>query len=93
MQSLLASSDTSTFLMRAVFAPLVLVGLGLYVASTVIWLLVLARMDVSYAYPFVSLGFAFTALYGYFALHEPMAPARVTGIALIVAGVCFVANS
>ncbi len=81
------------FLARALLAPMVLAGLGLYAASTLLWLLVLARLDVSYAYPFVSLGFVFTALYGYFALNEPMALARIAGISLIVAGVALVARS
>jgi drug/metabolite transporter (DMT)-like permease len=93
MQALVASSSASAFLTRAVFAPMVLLGLALYVASTILWLLVLAKLDVSYAYPFVSLGFVFTALYAHFALHEPMAITRVAGIALIFAGVYFIAKS
>jgi drug/metabolite transporter (DMT)-like permease len=93
MQSLAASNNSPLFLMRALFAPLVLVGLVLYALSTVLWLLVLAKTDVSYAYPFVSLGFVLTSLYAYFALHEPMAPARVGGIALIACGVLLVSRS
>jgi drug/metabolite transporter (DMT)-like permease len=93
MQVLASSSSASTFLARAVFAPMVLLGLALYVASTILWLLVLSKLDVSFAYPFVSLGFVFTALYAYFALHEPMAMNRVAGIALIAVGVYFVAKS
>jgi len=54
---------------------------------------VLARSDVSYAYPFVSLGFVFTSLYAFVALHEPLQAGRVGGIALIVLGVFFVARS
>jgi multidrug transporter EmrE-like cation transporter len=93
MQGLLAGTGTSNFLIRAILSPTVLVGLALYAVSTVLWLLVLAKSDVSYAYPFVSLGFVFTALYASIMLHEPMAVARVAGIALIVTGVFFVARS
>jgi drug/metabolite transporter (DMT)-like permease len=93
MQHLLEGGGTSNFLVRAVLSPTVLLGLGLYGISTVLWLLVLAKSDVSYAYPFVSLGFVFTALYAALVLHEPMAIARIGGIALIVTGVFFVARS
>jgi drug/metabolite transporter (DMT)-like permease len=92
MQQALAG-DASSFLLRAMLAPTVWIGLALYGVSTVLWLLVLARSDVSYAYPFVSLGFVFTALYAALVMHEPMAVARVGGIALIVTGVWFVARS
>ena len=93
MQSQLDGQDQLVFLARALVAPMVIVGLGLYAASTLLWLLVLAKLDVSYAYPFVSLGFVFTALYGYFAMDEPMVLARIAGISLIVVGVVLVARS
>jgi drug/metabolite transporter (DMT)-like permease len=93
LQALAASSNPSTFLTQAVLAPKVILGLLLYVASTILWLLVLAKLDVSYAYPFVSLGFVFTALYAFFVMHESMSTNRMAGIALIAAGVYFVAKS
>ena len=93
MQHLLSGGGTTNFLLRALFSPTVLIGLALYGISTVLWLLVLAKSDVSYAYPFVSLGFVFTALYAALVMHEPMAATRIGGIALIVTGVFFVARS
>jgi drug/metabolite transporter (DMT)-like permease len=81
------------FLIRAICDPVVLVGLGLYAVSTIVWLLVLAKLDVSFAYPFVSLGFVFLALYAYFGLHEPISVMRIAGICLIFAGVLLVAKS
>jgi multidrug transporter EmrE-like cation transporter len=93
MQALAASGGTISFLTRVLFSPMVMIGLALYVVSTVLWLLVLAKLDVSFAYPFVSLGFVFTALYAYFVIHEAMPTGRIGGIALIAMGVFFVARS
>lgn len=93
LQTLLASGRLRDFMVQAPFSPLVLLGLGLYVLSTIVWLLVLARADLSYAYPFVSLGFVATALYAFYALHEPLGLTRVSGIALIVGGVVLIARS
>ena len=93
LQAELGVGNTQAFLLRALISPWVIAGLALYAISTVLWLLVLGRVDVSYAYPFVSLGFAFTALYGYLVLNEPMGAFRVAGIALIITGVALVSKS
>ena len=90
---MLADNAWQAFLVQALLSPWVVVGLLGYVLSTVTWLLVLARADLSVAYPFVSLAFVATSLYGYWALHEPLAPARLSGIALIIGGVFLVARS
>jgi hypothetical protein len=42
----------------------VIAGLGLYALGAILWLLVLARVDVSLAYPFVGLGFILTMALG-----------------------------
>jgi len=81
------------FIARAAFAPLVVVGLSLYVFSTLLWLLVLAKADVSYAYPFVSLGFLMISLYAHYSMSEPLGMLKMTGIALIMTGVVCVARS
>jgi multidrug transporter EmrE-like cation transporter len=93
LQGLLAEKAWHSFVLHAFVSPWVLAGLSAYVLSTVTWLIVRARADLSVAYPFVSLAFIATCLYGYWALHEPVGPARLGGIALIVGGVLLVARS
>ena len=72
--------------------PLVIGGLALYFLSAVVWLAVLAKLPVSTAYPFVSLGFVCTAALGWLIFGEPISAAKALGIALIVGGVLFVAR-
>ncbi|MEP7311778.1 MAG: EamA family transporter [Pseudomonadota bacterium] len=93
LAGLISSGNTWEFVLRCATIPMVAVGMVLYCASAVLWLLVLARAQVSFAYPLVSLGFVFTAAYAYFALHEPLSAFRIAGIAFIVLGVVFVARS
>jgi drug/metabolite transporter (DMT)-like permease len=93
MQSALSVGGLPAFLTRAALTPMVIIGLILYVISTVGWLLVLARAEVSFVYPFVSLGFVVIALFAHFFLQEPLGPHRLAGIALISAGVWLVARS
>lgn len=67
-------------------------GLAVYALGAVVWLSVLAKMDVSKAYPLVGAGFAITALIGII-VGEQVTVGRLTGIALICAGVAFVSRS
>ncbi len=92
MQQTLSNGPVA-FLLRAALNPTIIMGLALYGLSVGLWLIVLAKSDVSYAYPFVGLGFVFTALYAATMLHEPMGFSRVGGIVLIVLGVWFVSRS
>ena len=73
--------------------PFVVGGLLLYFAAAMLWLLVLAKFEVSFAYPFVALGFVITAVAGWLLFDEPMSLSRVAGTVLICAGVVLVARS
>ena len=64
-----------------------------YLLSVGLWMLVLSRVDVSYAYPFLSIGYIVTAVIGYYYFHEAISIYRMFGILLICSGVIFVAKS
>jgi len=65
-------------------------GLIFYALGAVLWLGVLARVDVSIAYPFVGLGFILTALFGVFLLGEAFSVIRFVGTCLVVLGIVLV---
>ena len=71
----------------------IVLGLALYGLGALIWLLVLARVDVSVAYPFVGLGFIVTLALAWLVLNEPIGMSRVLGTLLVGAGVYLVAHS
>jgi len=73
--------------------PWVIIGLALYGGAAVVWLLVLSRVDVSLAYPFVGLGFVVTMVLAWALLGESVSPARIGGTLLIAAGVVLLARS
>lgn len=70
----------------------VLGGLSVYFGAALIWLLVLAKVEVSVAYPFVALGFVLTALMANILFGEPLTPQRIGGILLVCAGVAILAR-
>jgi drug/metabolite transporter (DMT)-like permease len=68
-------------------------GMSCYMVSLYLWMLILSRVPVGYAYPFVSLSFILTLLGGWFFLNETISFIRVAGIACIMIGVLLVAKS
>jgi len=70
----------------------VVCGLSLYGLGAVVWLLVLAEVELSFAYPFVGMGFIITMLLSWWLLKDAMSLQRVVGTLLISAGVVLVAQ-
>jgi multidrug transporter EmrE-like cation transporter len=64
-----------------------------YCLSIGIWLIVLSRLEVSAAYPLLSIGYIITAVVGYFFLDENVDSSRIAGIALICVGIVFISRS
>ena len=56
-------------------------------------ILVLAKVDVSLAYPFVGVGFIVTMVLGWLLLQEPVGLTRITGTLLVAIGAYLVAQS
>jgi multidrug transporter EmrE-like cation transporter len=73
--------------------PSVFSGLVAYVSSAGIWLVVLAKVDVSKAYPFVGLGFIGTMIFAYLFLNEPVTLMRFAGTLFVIAGVYLISMS
>lgn len=78
---------------KVVFNPFVAAGFFCYVVSVIVWLMVLSRVDVSYAYPLLSVGYIVVALAGRIFFEEALGPVRWTGILVIYVGVYLVTRS
>ncbi len=68
-------------------------GLLTFVVSAAIWLLVLSRASLSFAYPFVSFTYVLILLFDGIVLHEHVSSLRWGGVALIVGGILLVAQT
>ena len=89
----LSASGLSGSLFQIVLNGYVISGLVVMVISMGSHLVVLSRVDISYAYPFLGLSFVLTTAWGYFILSEDVNAWRVLGVVLICAGVSCVARS
>jgi len=72
--------------------PIVL-GLFLYGISTILWIIALKKVELSYAYPMVSLAYIFIFIASYFLFNEPISWLRIGGAVLILTGIILVAKS
>ncbi len=71
----------------------IIAGIFVMVVSMASHLVVLSRVDISYAYPFLGLSFVLVALYGHFYLDEAVTMWRAAGVLLIVSGVALIAKT
>jgi multidrug transporter EmrE-like cation transporter len=73
--------------------PYILGGLMCYAISVVVWIMALSRVEVSIAYPMLSIGYVVNAIAAYLLFGEAVGIQRLVGIGIIVVGVYVVAKS
>jgi len=86
-------SNLASNLVRILTEPFVLLGLFLYAVSTIFWLIVLSRVDLSYAYPMISIGYVLILVLSWVFLNEHISLVRVLGVLLICGGVFLISRS
>jgi len=79
--------------LRLALEPHILGGVSCYVVSLVVWIMALSRVDVSIAYPMLSIGYVVNALAAWYLFGEALTAFKLTGIGFIVVGVFLVARS
>jgi multidrug transporter EmrE-like cation transporter len=72
--------------------PPILAGLCAYVISVGVWLLVLSRVQVSFAYPMLSIGYIVNAVAAYYLFGEDISLLQIVGIFVIISGVYLVSQ-
>ena len=80
-------------IIKIVFSPYVFAGLAIYVVSTGIWLVVLSRTSLSFAYPFISLSYVFIVITSRIFFNELIDTYKVIAIVLIISGVLMLSQS
>lgn len=78
---------------NAATQPWILLGLVCYFLSAGLWILAPTRVDVTVAYPMLSMGYVIAALLAWQLFGEPLTAGRVLGIAIIMAGVVVLGRS
>lgn len=79
--------------LRTLTQPYVLIGIAAYGLSSVFWLVILSRVDLSYAYPALSLGYVLIVIVSWLLLNESVTASRLIGVFVVCGGVILVARS
>jgi len=80
-------------LRAVVLQPFVWGGLALFGISAIVWLAVLSRASLSFAYPFASLTYVLILLFDAVVLDETVPPLRWAGVACIALGIFLVSRT
>ncbi len=78
--------------MKIFLVPNVIIGLLFYAVSTVFWLIALSKIELSVAYPMLSMGYILLMIISYFLLNESITVYKVVGTLLVVAGVTLISR-
>ncbi|HXF36411.1 MAG TPA: hypothetical protein VNO17_04435 [Actinomycetota bacterium] len=73
--------------------PYVWAGLALFAISALVWLAVLSRASLSFAYPFAALQYVLILLFDRYFLSQQVPALRWAGVALIAAGIVLIAQT
>ena len=71
----------------------VLGGLAFFGVNAILWLVVLSREKLSFAYPMVAFAYIVTILLSKFVLHEDIPLLRWSGLVVIIVGILMIAKS
>jgi len=89
---IVAGNNPIQSVFRIVFQPYIFGGLLSYVVSVAVWILVLSRVQVSVAYPMLSIGYVVNAFLGYLLFKESLTVPKLVGIFIICVGVVLIAR-
>ena len=84
---------TGISLKQVIRTPAIWGGLFLFGLSAFVWLAVLSRASLSFAYPFASLSYVLILLADRFVLHEQIPILRWAGVFFIMTGIVLVAQT
>ena len=82
-----------TSLPRIFLIPYIPIGFFCFALSAVLWLVVISKLQLSYAYPLVSLSYIIILFVSAIWFNESVGTIRILGVALICCGVVLVARS
>lgn len=73
--------------------PWVMGGMFLHVSALVVWLWALSKVDISFAYPFLALGYVLVSAIAWFWLGEELSVMKVLGMGIIIIGILVLARA
>lgn len=74
------------FTFGMLFKPYIIISLILTLLSGLSWMIAMTKFDISYAYPFTTLGFVLILFFSNILFHEPITWQKAAGVGFIILG-------
>jgi multidrug transporter EmrE-like cation transporter len=81
------------FLQTAISNKFVVLGFLCYLISAASWLVILSRVELSYAYPLISIGYILVMILSKYLFNESVTAFRIAGTLLVCSGVFLLLRS
>ncbi len=81
------TSEKAWFLAQLLVNPWVLSALAALLLAVMTWMAAMTKLELSHAYPFVSLAFVLVVLCSAWLFNEPLTMTKLAGLALVCAGI------
>ena len=78
---------------RVAKEPFIWLGLALFGISAAVWIVVLSRTELSFAYPFAALTYVIILVFDRIFLHVPQPALRWAGVLMIVSGIVLISRT
>ena len=79
--------DRALFLIKLLLNPWVISGFAAAFAASLTWMVAMTKLELSHAYPFMSLNFVFVIILSYLLFQETITPPKILGLGLIILGI------
>lgn len=73
--------------------PYIIISLILTLLAGMTWMIAMTKFDISYAYPFTTLGFVFVFLFSVILFNEPVSWQKIVGLGFIIVGLIISSKS
>lgn len=87
-----AHTEKVLFLLRQLLNPWIISGFAAAFLASLAWMAAMTRLDLNYAYPFMSLAFVIVMAFSVLFLGEAVTAPRVIGTLLVMAGLIVIAR-
>lgn len=79
-------SDKFILAFSMLLNPYIILSLSLTLLAGVTWMIVMTKFDISYAYPFTTLGFVFVFAFSVILFNEPVSWQKIVGLCFVIVG-------
>ena len=77
---------------KVLMLPTTLLGMSFYIVGSIAWLIALSKIDLSVAYPMLSIGYIIVMIISFLFLNESLTITKIFGTLMIVGGIFFISR-